>query len=58
MQTELLAVLDGSHIVVAVIAAAVSVVVSYLFLRANPNKKAAVDAWVNDQSKNHKDQGK
>jgi len=56
MQTELLlAVLDGSHVVVAGVSAAVSAVVSYLFLRANPNKKAAVDAWVNDKSDSLKD---
>lgn len=55
MQTELLAVLDGSHVVVAVVSAAVAIVGSYLFLRANPNKKAAVDTWVNEQSKNLKD---
>jgi len=46
----LLAVLDASHILVAVVSAAVATVVSYLFLRANPNKKAAVDAWVNEKS--------
>jgi len=50
MNTELLAVLDGSHFVVAVVSAAVSIVASYLFLRANPNKKAAVDAWTDEQS--------
>jgi len=55
MNTELLAVLDGSHVVVAVVSAAVSAVVSYLFLRANPNKKAAVDAWVNEKSDSLKD---
>ena len=54
MNAELLAVLDGSHVVVALVSAAVSIVVSYLFLRANPKKKAAVDAWVNEQSDNLK----
>lgn len=29
----------------------VGAVFSYLFLRANPNKKAVVDAWVKEQSK-------
>lgn len=50
MQAEMLAVLDGSHIVVAVIVAAVAIVGSYLFLRANPKKKAVVDSWVNEKS--------
>lgn len=27
-----------------------SAVFSYLFLRANPVKKAVLDAWVNEQS--------
>lgn len=55
MNAELvLAVLDGSHVVVAIVSAVVSIVASYLFLRANPKKKAVVDSWVNEQSDNLK----
>lgn len=54
MNTELLAVLDASHVVVAVVGAVAGAVFSYLFLRANPKKKAAVDTWTNEQSDNLK----
>lgn len=50
MINSLFAVLDGSHVVVAVISAVASAVVSYLFLRANPKKKAVLDSEVNKLS--------
>lgn len=54
MIESLFAVLDVSHVAVAVVSAAAGAVVSYLFLRANPKKKAVVDTWVNEQSDNLK----
>lgn len=36
------------EIVTHVIAAVVGAVASYLFLRANRNKKAALDKWVDE----------
>lgn len=37
-------------VVVAVVSAVAGAVFSYLFLRANPNKKAAIDQEVNEIS--------
>lgn len=54
MINSLFAVLDGSHVVVAVVSAVASVVVSYLFLRANPKKKAVLDREVNEISESLK----
>lgn len=37
------------------VGATIGAVASYLFFRANPNKKAVVDKFADEQSKNLKD---
>jgi hypothetical protein len=54
MTTELIAVLELGNVLVAGAGFVAGAVFSYLFLRANPKKKAAVDTWTNEQSDNLK----
>lgn len=44
-------------VLVAVVSAVAGAVFSYLFLRANPNKKAAIDKQVDEASRDIKGRG-